>query len=122
MKNSFLKTLATNWRDVLAFVIIGVGLAILGGVIDYTAGRYADNGFARLILPPLTNYLQGFSRFVGAIVSATVFWMMLWPTVNKYGNNNFADGWAGLAPASRFFTYVGLIAVALVAAAICFAA
>jgi len=122
MNNSFLKTLATNWRDLLAFVLIGIGLAVIGGVIDYAAGRYADSGLARLILPPLANYLQGFSRFMGASITATFLWMMLWPTVNRYGNHSFADGWNALSPAARFFTYVGLIGVALIAAAICFAA
>ena len=122
MKNAFFRTLKTNWRDLAAFILLGIGLATAGGVIDYTAGRFADSGIARLILPPLANYLQGFSRFIGASFCATFVWMLLWPTVNHFGNSSFTAGWNAMTIRGQFFTYIGLIAVALIAAAVCFSA
>lgn len=122
MKSQVLSTIKSNWRDLIAFVIFGIGLAIIGGVIDFAAGRYADNTVARLILPPLANYLQGFSRFLGASFSATFVWMLLWPTISQFGNEKFTDGWAALTTVQRFVVYLALIATALIAAAICFSA
>jgi hypothetical protein len=122
MKSPFLATLRSNWRDLIAFIIIGIGLACAGGAIDYAAGRYADVGIARLILPPLANYLQGFSRFVGASFSATFLWMLLWPTVSRFGNDSFSDAWKSLSIQQHLLVYFALISVALIAAAICFSA
>jgi hypothetical protein len=122
MKSNFLKTILANWRDLLVFVLFGLGLAILGGVVDYAASATAESTFARLTLPTLANYLKGFSNFTGASICATLVWMWLWPTVSHWSNDRFAAGWDALSDAQRFFTYVALIAVALIAAAICFSA
>ncbi len=122
MKSQVLSTIKSNWRDLIAFAIFGIGLAIAGGLIDYTAGRYADSTIARLILPPLANYLQGFSRFLGASFSATFVWMLLWPTISQYGNEKFSDGWAALTQPQKFTAYIAMVLVALIAGAICFSA
>ena len=118
--NSFLKTLQSNWRDLLAFVLLGLGLAMLGGVMDYFSARFGENSFVRLVLPTLSNYLQGFSRFIGASITATFVWMLLWPTVNKFGNDDFAFGFECMGVRGKFITYISLVGIALLAAAICF--
>lgn len=118
--NSFLKSLQTNWRDLLFFLLIGLGLAIVGGLIDYVAALFGTGKFVTLVLPTVSNYLQGFSRFVGASLTATFVWMLLWPTVNRFGNDSFNLGWTAMGLRGQFITYVSLIGVALIAAAICF--
>jgi len=118
--NSFLKTLHTNWRDITAFILIGLGLAVLGGLIDYVSALFGKSRFILLVLPTISNYLQGFSKFIGASLTATFVWMLLWPTVNSFGNHEFQDGWAALTLQQKFATYIALIIAALIAAALCF--
>lgn len=116
----FIKSLKTNWRDLLAFTVIGLGLASLGGVLDYVSAYFSDNTFVHLVLPTLSNYLQGFSKFIGASLTSTLLFMLLWPTLNTFGNDSFKLGWESLTVSQKFFTYLGMIAVALLAASICF--
>jgi hypothetical protein len=111
-------TLKTNWRDIVVFLLIGLGLVIVSGLIDYVSGWL---GF-RLILPAISNYLQGFSRFVGANIAASVIGIALWPTVNKFANEGFADAWRTLTAQQHLGIYIGLFAVEAIAAAICFSA
>ena len=111
-----LTTLRTNWRDIAFFLLIGLGLVVLSGLIDYVSGWL---GF-RLILPALSNYLQGFSRFVGANIAASLLGIALWPTVNRFANERFADAWRALTIQQHLGIYLGLFAVETIAAAICF--
>lgn len=120
MTPEFIRTIKTNWRDLVAFFTLGIGLALIGGVIDYAATRYSDSTIAALFLPPLANYLQGFARFAGAAVCATFVWMILWPTVNRWSNHSFQAGWNSLSATGKFIAYTTLVSVALIAAAICF--
>ncbi len=113
-----LKTFITNWRDITAFLLIGLGLVVVSGFIDYVS---AWLGF-QLVLPAVSNYLQGFSRFVGANLAASVIGMALWPTVNRFANESFADAWRSLTQAQHIAAYLGLFAVETIAAAICFSA
>lgn len=117
---NWLKTLRTNWRDLVAFLVLGLGLSSMGGLTDYYAARFGDNELVRLVTPSISNYLQGFAKFIGACIAASTLWMILWPTVSKFGNHAFEIAWRSLTSAQQFFTYLGLIGVALIAAAICF--
>jgi hypothetical protein len=117
---NLLSTLKTNWRDLLAFIIIGLGLACLGGLIDYVSARVLEGGFWHLVLPTISNYLQGFSKFIGASVSATLLWMLLWPTVSSDANENFNEIFKQQSLAERMNIYLMLVLGALIAAAICF--
>lgn len=113
-------TIRTNGRDLLIFAIMGLGLAVFGGVVDYVAQFFGGNRFLALALPTLSNYAQGFSRFIGSSLCATLVFMILWPTVAHFGNHSFKEGWDSLTVRERFFTYIGTIMVALIAAAHCF--
>lgn len=117
----FIKSLKTNWRDILAFLLLGVGLAAVGGTVDYVNARYgALNEWSALMLPSLSNYFQGFSKFVGAVVTASIFYMFTWPAINKFSNAGFATAWRNLDSEKKLYVYVALMAVALLAASICF--
>lgn len=120
MITGFLKTLQTNLRDIIAFILIGLGIAILGGLVDYVSALFGSSKFVALVFPTVSNYLQGFSKFIGASITATLLWMLLWPTVNEFGNHTFQEGWKSLTLPQQFATYVSLIIAALLAAAICF--
>ncbi len=113
-----IKTIITNWRDIVAFLLIGIGLVILSGVIDYVSGWL---GF-KLILPAISNYLQGFSRFVGANLAASVIGVALWPTINRFGNHSFKDGWEAIPLQGQCLVYIGLFVAESIVAAICFSA
>ena len=113
-------TILTNGRDLILFAVIGVGLSMVGGLIDYVSNLFDNSRFFALVLPTLSNYLQGFSKFIGASLCATLVFMVLWPTLAHFGNHSFQDGWDTLSVKERFFTYVGTIMVALLAAALCF--
>ncbi len=113
-----LKTIITNWRDIALFLVIGLGLVILSGLIDYVSARL---GF-QLILPAISNYLQGFSRFVGAGLAASLLGLVAWPTINRFGNHSFQAGWDAIPLWGKTITYIALAAACLIAAAICFSA
>jgi len=115
-------TIKANWRDLLAFALIGLGFASLSGVIDYFAVKLLDGGFFALVLPTISNYLQGFSRFIGASLTATFLWMLLWPTVSSHANKDFNTDFAALGFHHKLAVYIALILGALIAAAICFSA
>ena len=114
------KTLRSNWRDLVAFVFIGIGFACVGGILDYVSNWGKDGGFLALVLPTLSNYIQGFSKFIGASLTATFVWMLLWPKVSESANTSFNDTFVSLPAEKRLIIYLSLVAVALIAAAICF--
>ena len=119
---NIITTIKANARDLLAFVLIGLGIASLGGCIDYLAVRALDGGFLALVLPTISNYLQGFSRFIGASLTATFLWMLLWPTVSSHANKDFNADFKALGFHHKLAVYLALVIGALIAAAICFAA
>ena len=116
-----IKTLKANWRDLLAFIIVGLGLAAIGGVLDYFSNRVLAGGFWHLLLPSIANYVQGFSKFIGASITATVFWMFLWPHVSADANANFNETFKAMTPENRLTVYLCLMLGALLAASHCFA-
>ena len=118
---NIISTIKANARDLLAFLLIGLGFATLGGVLDYVAAWGADGGFLALVIPTISNYIQGFSRFIGASLTATFMWMLLWPLVSSTANESFDSTFKALTAPQKLGVYLGLISVALVAAAICFA-
>lgn len=118
--NHSLSTLKANWRDLLAFFVVGLGLACIGGVLDYFSNRVLAGGFWQLVLPTVSNYLQGFSKFIGASVTATVFWMLLWPHVSTDANASFNTTFRAMDPEKRMVVYLVLILGALIAASNCF--
>ena len=120
MKNA-LSTIRANWRDILAFILIGLGFACVGGMLDYIAAWGADGGFLALVIPTVSNYIQGFSRFIGASITATLLWMLLWPRVSSSANKSFDETFKTLMPQEQLWIYHVLILGGLIAAAICFA-
>lgn len=113
-------TIKANWRDLVAFLLVGLGFASVGGVLDYISNWGDDGGFLALVLPTISNYIQGFSKFVGASLTATLLWMLFWPKVSSTENESFDSQFEGLNPAQKVAVYLSLIIGALIAAAICF--
>ena len=117
---NIISTIKANLRDIVAFVLIGLGFACMGGVLDYFAAKGAHGGFLALVLPTISNYVQGFSKFIGASITATLLWMLLWPKVSHTLNLTFDEAFDKLEPKEKVNIYIALISVGLIAAAICF--
>ena len=113
-------TIQTNYRDLVLFALGGLGLTIVGGLIDYVAQFFGDSTFVRLVFPAVSNYFQGFARFIGAGLCSTLLFMVLWRTIGHFGNHSFQDGWVELSVKEKFYVYVGTAMCALIAAANCF--
>jgi hypothetical protein len=111
-----LQTLKTNWRDILAFLVIGVGFAVLADLVIYWATKSGNT----LGLASLINYLQGFSRYVAAHLAAAMLGVVLWPTINRFGNDSFSAGWKALDIETKTKIYIGFFWVEGLIAAICF--
>lgn len=119
---NIITTIKANLRDLVAFVLIGLGFACIGGLLDYVAAWGADKGFLALVIPTISNYIQGFSRFIGASLTATFVWMLLWPLVSSTANIKFDETFKSLPATHQLAVYLTLILGALIAAAICFSA
>ncbi len=119
---NIISTIKVNARDILAFVLVGLGIACLGGILDYFAAKTLDGGFFALVLPTVSNYLQGFSRFIGASLTATLLWMLLWPKVSSTLNGSFDEIFEAMPAVHKLILYVALILGGLISAAICFSA
>jgi len=117
---NIISTIKANWRDILAFILVGLGIACIGGVLDYIAAWGADGGFLALVIPTISNYIQGFSRFIGASITATLLWMLLWPRVSSTANKSFNTAFEALPANHQLVVYLALIIGGLIAAAICF--
>jgi ABC-type siderophore export system fused ATPase/permease subunit len=110
--------MATNWRNIVLFLVVGLGLSFASDFVVNWATREGDiTGLATV-----TNYLQGFSRYVGATCAVALLGIVAWPTVNKFANNSFQHAWDVLSDEKRLFVYIGIMLVETIAAAICFAA
>jgi ABC-type siderophore export system fused ATPase/permease subunit len=112
------QTLKTNWRDIVLFLLIGIGFAILADFLVYWASRTGNS----LGVASLLNYLQGFSRFVGANLAAALLGVIVWPTLNRFGNQKFSHAWQTLPPGDQLKVYVSVLLLQGIMAAICFAA
>ncbi|WAC18939.1 hypothetical protein OVA24_17035 [Luteolibacter sp. SL250] len=112
-----MKTLLTNWKDILAFLAVALLFAFLADVVSRLSVSGRDvPGLANLI-----GALRGFSNFVGANLCAWLIGIAIgWPTLNRYSNEGFSEGWAALDVRSRFFVFTAVATLELIAAAICF--
>jgi hypothetical protein len=130
------KTLKTNLLVIVGLFVISAVFARASEIItglSITPDRLSGGS-------QIVGLFEGFAKFIGANACAFLLGLPLgWPTLNRYGNpeepyksgrtpgmaasarESFDSGWAGLTPKERFFVYVGVCAVELIAAAICFA-
>lgn len=113
-------TLKTNWRDIVLFLVIGLGFAFFADWVIYLATREG----ATIGLASMVNYLRGFSLFVGVNLAAALLGVTTWPTINKKFNQDgqFQRGWEALGDKGQVLVYIGLFQVQAIVAAICFSA
>ena len=113
-------TLKTNWRDLLAFLGIGIAFSVLADLVINLTVRFGGT------LPGLahfTNLLQGFATFVGANLCAWLIGVgVAWPTINRWSHDqaSFNDAWEKMIPPERLWVFVVIAIGELVAAALCF--
>jgi hypothetical protein len=112
-----LKTLRTNWRDIVLFLVVGLGLALAAAFVDYLSTRFGLGSWAAVI----ANYFKGFSMFVGANFAAIFFGLCAWPTINNFGNTEFHVGWGEFNRKEKTIVYMAVLFAEGLVAAICFA-
>jgi hypothetical protein len=113
-----LKRIADNWRELAAFLVIGLGFSVTA---DFLVGVTAGAGWAMNSIATLTNYLQGFSRFTAVCLCASVLGMTFWPTVARFAEVNFKKVYLeDFTPKEKILVFMGVVAVFLIAAALCF--
>ena len=113
---NLLKTLQTNWRDILVGLALVFSISFFADVIEKLSAT--ENGLTWL--SNLSLAMAGVARFFGANLVAWIGLAVAWPTLNKYSNDTFDDGWKALPTWGRFVVFVGVSCALLIAAALCF--
>jgi hypothetical protein len=115
-----MSTLKTNWRDIVLFLVVGLGFSFL---VDWLIAASTAAGLSTSIASAL-NFLSGFSKFVGATAAATFLGLLTWPTFNKFANDDFSfqRGWEALGDKGKLITLVSVLLGYTLVAAICFSA
>lgn len=114
---NIIKTLRTNWRDLVAALVIIIGLAFLADVAERKS--ITDDGY--VWLANVSGVLRGLSNFAGANLSGWFILAVAWPRVNRFGNEGFNDEWdTRLTSNQKFNVYLAIAVAELIAASICF--
>jgi hypothetical protein len=114
-----MKTLLTNWKDILAFLAVAAIFNILADVVT----RLSVTGNDVVGLANLVGMLKGFSNFVGANLCAWMIGIAIaWPTLNRFSNDGFAAAWNSLTIEKQLYLFTVVATLELIAAAICFSA
>lgn len=111
------KTLKTNWRDILVGLLLTLILSFVADAIE----RVATTSDGAVWLSNVVISLRGMAAFAGANLAGFIMLSVAWPTLNKYSNDSFTTGWNSLTPQQRFFVFIFVAAAYLIAAALCFA-
>ena len=115
---TLLKTLKTNWRDIVVGVSLTLAIALIADVAERLSAT--QDGFTWLA--NVTGILGGFSRLAAANLAGWLIFAVSWPTLNRYSNNSFKIGWDGLDGTQQFLCFVAVACVQLIASALVFAA
>lgn len=118
LKSPLLTRAIDNWREIVLFLIIGLGFSVIA---DLLISLSAGAGWAVGSVATVTNYLQGFSRFIAVCLCATFLGMTLWPTVARFAEVNFKQVYDNaFTPKEKIVTFIAVVSVLLITAAICF--
>jgi hypothetical protein len=113
---TLLKTLKTNWRDIVSAGAIVIAVAFVADIIE----RLSVTEDGLVWLSSVVNTLQGLAAFAGANLAGWFMLSVAWPSLNIFGNDSYDDAWDSLSRIHKFNVFVGVSCVELVAAAICF--
>lgn len=114
---NILNTLKTNYRDIIAGLVLTLGLAFLADALE----RMATTNDGHVWLANVVTSLRGLAAFGGANLAAFIMIAVAWPTLNKYSNDSFLHGWNSLSPPQRFAAFIAIAMCYLISAALCFA-
>ncbi len=114
---SIIKTVKTNWRDIVIGIALTLGLALGADVLE----RLATTDDGKVWLVNVVTSLRGLAAFSGANLAAFFMIAVAWPTLNNYSTNSFSFGWSSLTNSQRFFAFLAVAVIYVLAAAICFA-
>lgn len=112
-----LKTIQTNWRDIVIGFALTLGLALAADTLE----RIATTDDGKVWLTNVVTSLRGLSSLAGASLAAFFMLAVAWPTLNQYNNDSFSFGWNSLTNQQRFLVLIAVTIGYLIAAALCFA-
>ena len=114
---NIIKTIKTNWRDIVVGIALTLGLALAADVLE----RMATLDDGKVWLTNVVISLRGLAAFAGANLAAFFMIAVAWPTLNQYSNDSFSFGWNSLTNQQRFLVLIAVAIGYLIAAALCFA-
>lgn len=112
-----LKTIKTNWRDIVVCLGLTLGLALAADVLE----RVAITNEGQVWLANVVISLRGLAAFAGANLAAFFMLAVAWPTINAFSNDSFNLGWNSLSHKEHFYVFVAVALGYIVSASICFA-
>ena len=112
-----LKTIQTNWRDLVVGITLTVGLSFIADSIE----RLATLSDGKVWLVNVVTSLRGLATFAGVNLAAFFMVAVAWPTLNAHSNDHFASGWDSLTQQTKFLVFITVSMSYLIAAALCFA-
>lgn len=126
-----IKTIKNNARDILWFLLGGVGLCILLDWLGRWSGERDAAGKTILGLSFFVTLVTGLCRFVAANACAWLLGLAVaWPQLNAWSHgtedskdgktNNCKSALDGMTPQGRLWVFVAVAAAELLMAAICF--
>jgi len=111
-----IKTLKTNWRELVALLVVAGGVLWLNSQLDWIGGYFGDPGkFAHF-----SNFLIGFAKFCAANFCGAAG-VLFWPSINKVGNETFPTGWAAYSAKEKTTVYIAFTIAQAIIGALCFA-
>lgn len=112
---NIISTLKSNWRDIVAGIVITIVAAIAADVV--TNMSIKQNGL--IWLANVATVLQGAARFFAANMIAFLCFAVAWPTVNSFSNNNFVTVWkTNFSDKERLLVVIAIACVYVVSASI----
>lgn len=114
---NLLKTLYSNWRDILTFLLIIIPCSFMADWIEQHTLLDSGNTW----LNNTVFVFRGTSKLATVSLAAFIMLSVAWPMVNKFNNDHFREAWQNLPQWGRFSTFVGLSIAYLIASAMCFA-
>ena len=113
---NLLKTLKTNWRDILVASLLVLAISFIADIVGKLA--VTNNGVMWMV--SVVQALKGIAMLAAANLSAFLIFAVSWPTLNKFGNDSFTSTWNSLTNKERFDLYATACFIEIIAAAIVF--
>ena len=86
---NILKTLQTNWRDILIATVIIIAVAFVADVIE----RLSVTEDGMVWLASVVHAFKGLSNFAAANLACWFMLAVSWPSINRWSHAGFKRAW-----------------------------